>query len=133
MSRRHGRNARLYANITSGGTAEPIAFLKEWSLEFTVDQQDVTAFGDTGHVYVTGLPDVKGTFTGFFDDATNQTYTAATDGIARKVYLYWDLTNSPNSNFQGTAFLDFNVGAAVDGPLTMNGSLVAAGPWVRSG
>lgn len=133
MARRHGRNARLYANITSGGTAEPIAFLKEWSIEFTTDQQDVTAFGDTGKVYVTGLPDVKGSFSGFFDDATAQTYTAAVDGIARKVYLYWDLTNSPNSNFQGTAFLDFSASAAVDGPLTMTGNLSAAGPWVKSG
>lgn len=133
MARRHGRNGRLYANLTSGGTAEPVAFLKSWKLDFTTDQQDVTAFGDTGHVYVTGLPDVKGSFDGFFDDATTQTYTAATDGIARKVYLYWDLTNDPTSCFFGTAFLDFSVDTAVDGPVKVAGNLTAAGPWLKSG
>ena len=32
MSRKAGRQGRLYAGISSGGTAEPIAFLSKWAL-----------------------------------------------------------------------------------------------------
>jgi hypothetical protein len=88
MARIHGRSGRLYAGIASSGTAEPIAFLNSWSVDFSSDDVEVTSFGDTSKVYVSGLPDVAGTFAGFYDDATAQMYTAAVDGVARKFYLY---------------------------------------------
>lgn len=134
MARRHGRNGVLYVGISgTNASASPVAYLKDWSIEFTVDQQDVTAFQDTNKVYVTGLPDVKGSFSGFFDDATAQTYTAATDGQSRRFYLYPDTTNAPGVNWSGTAFFDFQAAGAVDGPITMQGSFVAAGSVVKSG
>ena len=82
MGRIAGRNGRVYMGLASGGTAEPIAFLKTWSINFSVDKFDVTAFGDGNKVYVGGLPDASGEFDGFYDDATVQTYTAAVDGVA---------------------------------------------------
>ena len=88
MARIAGRNGRLYATITSAGTAEPITFLNNWSITFATDPIEATAFGDTGNTYVAGLPDASGDYAGFYDDATNQFYTAALDGVARKFYLY---------------------------------------------
>lgn len=125
MARIHGRSGRLYANITSGGTAEPIAFLRDWSINFSVDNVDVTAFGDTNKVYVAGLPDVAGSYSGWYDDATAQMYTAASDGVARKFYLYPD-NSSTGKYWFGTALFDFNVSSAVDGAVSVSGDFNAA-------
>jgi hypothetical protein len=132
MARIAGRNGRLYANITSGGTAEPIAFLNNWSLSFTTDNIEVTAFGDTHKTYVSSLPDVSGSFAGFYDEATAQTYTAATDGVARKFYLYPDNTSTGKYWF-GTAFFDFSVSSDVGGAVQVSGDLAAASVVAKVG
>jgi hypothetical protein len=43
MARLAGKSARLYASITSGGTAEPIQFIENWSIDFSTDKFDVTS------------------------------------------------------------------------------------------
>ena len=111
MARKHGRNGRLYVAVASGGTAEPVAFLRDWSIDFSVDNVEVTAFGDTNKVYVAGLPDSSGSFSGFFDSATAQLYTAATDGVARNFYLYPDTADA--TYWYGTALFDWNAASAI--------------------
>lgn len=132
MARIAGRNGRLYAGIASGGTAEPIAFLGKWALNFTTDKYDVTSLGDTTKTYVAGLADCQGTYGGFYDTSTAQLYTAATDGVARKFYLYPD-TGTATSYWFGTAFFDFNVDGDVGGPVTITGSLAAASAVAKVG
>lgn len=132
MARIAGRNGRLYVNITSGGTAEPIAYLNNWSLSFATDNIEVTAFGDTNKTYVSGLPDVSGSFAGFYDDATAQTYTAAVDGVARKFYLYPD-NSSTGKYWWGTAFFDFAVSADVGGAVQVSGDFAAASAVAKVG
>jgi hypothetical protein len=102
MARIAGRNGVIYANLTSSGSAEPIAYLNTYTLNFAVDTIDVTAFGDTNKVKVAGLPDASGSYAGFYDTATVQLYTAASDGMARKMYLYPDRTNA-SQYWSGTA------------------------------
>jgi hypothetical protein len=125
LSRIAGRNGRVYMSLTSGGLAEPVAFLSSWSINFATDKYDVTAFGDGNKVYVAGLPDASGEFSGFYDDATVQTYTAAVDGIARKFYLYPStLTNT--QYFWGTILPDMSVTGPADGPVAISASWNAA-------
>lgn len=132
MARIHGRNGALYAGIASGGTAEPIAFLSGWSISFEVDKADVTAFGDTNKTYVSGLPDASGDFSGFYDDATAQLYTAASDGVSRKFYLYPSrLTNG--QYFFGTALFDFKVDGDVGDSVKLSGSWAAASGIAKVG
>jgi hypothetical protein len=125
MARLAGRSGRIYMNMTSGGTAEPISYLNSWSLAFATEKIDVTAFGDTSMIYVSGLPDAQGTFAGFYDDATVQMYTAATDGVARKFYLYPSTTNNAQYWF-GTGIFDMNIDASVDGAVAISGAFAAA-------
>lgn len=132
MARIAGRNGRLYASLTSGGTAEPVTFLNNWSINFATDNIEVTAFGDSGKVYVAGLPDASGDYAGFYDDETTQFYTAATDGIARKFYLY-PSTSATGKYWFGTALFDFNVSAAVDGAVQVTGDWSAASEVIRVG
>lgn len=125
MAAIHGRNSRIYANLTSGGTAEPIAFLNNWSIDFTSDKAEVTAFGDTTKTYVAGLPDASGSYSGFYDNASTQFYTAAVDGVARKFYIYPSTGNTAQYWF-GTAFFDFSIEEGVDSAATISGSFSAA-------
>lgn len=125
MARIHGRRGRLYAGIASdSATAEPIAFLDKWNIDFTVDKVDVTCLGDTNKVYVSGLPDASGTFGGFYDTATAQLYTASQDGLARKFYLYPD--TSDGDYFYGTGLFDFSVTGGVSEAVTISGAWAAA-------
>ena len=88
MARVHGRKGRLYVGLAnSTADAEEVAFLKGWEISFETDDVDVTAFGDVNKVSLAGLPDSSGTFDGFYDDATDQLYTAASDGEARRFYM----------------------------------------------
>src|SRR5262245_24505029 len=118
--------------LASGGTAEPVAFLSSWSMNFAVDKFEVTAFGDSNKVYVAGLPDASGDFSGFYDDATVQTYTAATDGVARKFYLYPSTTNNAQYWF-GNILPDFSVNAAVDGAAAITSSWNASSAIIKQG
>lgn len=127
MARYHGRKGRLYVGLANdAATAEPVAFLSSWSISFATDRVDVTAFGDTNKVYVAGLPDASGDYSGFWDNATAQLYTAATDGLARKFYLYPTVDLAGTDYWWGTAFFDFEASASVDGAVEISGSWQAA-------
>lgn len=132
MGRLHGRRGRVYLAIASGGTAEPLPFMAKWTLNATTDRSEVTAMGDDNKIYVSGMPDASGTFAGFYDDATAQTYTAAIDGLARKFYLYPStLTNS--QYFFGTILVDASFGGGVDGPITLDAQWNAASTITKVG
>ena len=115
MARIHGRNGALYVGVATGTTvASPVTFLNKWTIDFKVDTVEVTALGDATKVYVASLPDAQGTYAGFWDNATPQTYTATLDGVARRFYLYPDVTTLgaagiPSNYWFGTALFDFSV------------------------
>src|SRR4026209_1056112 len=119
MARIAGRNGTLYMNLTSAGTAEPVAYLNNWSLNFSTGKIDVTAFGDPSMIYVSSLPDCQGTYSGFYDNATTQMYLAATEGVARKFYLYPDTTLA-TQYWYGTGIFDMSIDAAVDGAVQIS-------------
>lgn len=132
MSRIAGRNGRVYLALASGGTAEPLSFMATWSINFSTDKYEVTAMGDTAKSYVAGLPDSSGEFSGFYDDATVQTYTAATDGVARKFYLYPSILTA-SQYWYGTIFPDFNVNGAVGGAVEVTSSWNSASGLTKIG
>jgi hypothetical protein len=132
VARIAGRNARLYVAVTSGGSAEPIPFLKSFSIKSATDRYEVTSFGDSGKAYVAGLPDAQGDWAGMFDNATAQLYTSSQDGVARKAYMYPDIT-AAGTYWYTTAFFDFNCDVAVDGPVTISGTWAAASALTKVG
>jgi hypothetical protein len=76
------------------------------------------------------LPDASGEFSGFYDDASNQTYTAAADGIARKWYLY-PSSSTPTNYWYGTIIADFKVEAGVAGSAQVSAKWKASGPITK--
>jgi hypothetical protein len=133
MGRFAGRNGRIYMGINSGDAASPLPFIAKWSVKFATDRFDVTAMGDGNKVYVAGLPDASGDFSGWMDNATKQTYTAAVDGLARNQYIYPDVTNTPGLYMFGTSLVDFNIDGDVGGAVALSASWSAASTWARVG
>lgn len=133
MGRIHGRNGRVYMGLaSSAATAEPLPFYAKWSIAFATDKAEVTAMGDTNKVYVAGLPDASGDFSGFYDDASVQTYTAAVDGQPRNFYLYPN-TNKTTQYFFGTVLVDFSVNGDVAGAVEVSASWNAASQIQKQG
>lgn len=133
MARIAGRRGRVYMGIANDtAAAEPLPFFASWSINFETEKIDVTAMGDDNKVYVSGLPDASGEFSGFYDDATNQTYTAAVDGLPRRFYLYPN-TGDTTKYFFGTILPDFSVNAEVNGAVQVSASWAANSPVTRVG
>jgi hypothetical protein len=132
ISRIHGKRGRFYIGIASGGTPEPLPFIARWAIRFPTDKAEVTAMGDTHKTYVNGMPDCTGMVSGFLDDATAQTYTAATDSLARSFYLYPDLSSN-TKYWYGTCVIDFTAEGGVDGGVTLNADWGAASTVTRVG
>jgi hypothetical protein len=134
MARIHGRSGKLYVGIASDtAVAEAVAYIAKISLNFETDDVEVTALGDTNKTYVSGLPDCSGSFSGFYDDATAQTYTAATDGLARRFYWYPKTPSTAGPYWFGTGIFDFSVDTGVADAATISGTFKAASPVVKVG
>lgn len=134
MARISGRHGELYVDLTGAGAATPVPFLSKFSINFTIAKIDVSAFNDGNKVYVAGLPDAAGDFSGFYDTATPQLYTAASDGIARKTYLYIDNSaGSVGTYFFGTATFDWKIEVDNAGAAAVSGTWSAASTWARVG
>jgi hypothetical protein len=132
MGRRAGRNGRVYLGIlNSAATAEPLPFVAKYNIKWSSTKIKVTAMGDNNNVYVGGIKDAAGSWSGFYDDATQQSYTAAGDGQPRKFYLYPDLTNVPTNYFFGQVIVDMSVDSDVDGAINMSADWAAYSDIIR--
>jgi len=132
VGRKSGRNSVIYMDPTGAAAASRLAYQATWSMNFTVDKYDVTSIDDPNKVYVAGLPDASGQFAGFYDDTSAQTYTAATDGLARKLYLYPD-KNLATQYWFGTILPDFSIDGGVADSIKVSASWSAASPIIKQG
>lgn len=130
MARYHGQRGVAYLSTTGVGAATSVASLSAWTLDLSTDKVEVTAFGDPNKTYVQGLKDIKGTITGFLDDAALSIFTSAdsTDGI--RMYLY-PASTAPTVYWYGPAWLDASISTPVSGAVTLSGNFVANGSWGR--
>ena len=132
MARFHGRNGVVYLGLTTSGAATPVAFLTDWTISKTVDKVDVTAMGDLNKIYVAGLPDASGDFSGWYDTQTAQTYAATTDGLPRNFYLYEDAVNEPTYYWFGTVLPDMSIAGGVTAAVSIKSTWNAASIVQRS-
>ena len=119
MTRIHGRGGVAYLSRNSGDAASPVAFLSEWEISYTREIFDVTAITDAQIIYAAGDPDISGSFTGYFDTATVQTYAAAVDGLPRNLYLY-PAVAAAGPFFSGTVLPDYRIGGGVTAAVSLS-------------
>jgi hypothetical protein len=125
-----GRKGVVYLSTTGSGTASSVIKLTQWTLDQSTDKIEVTAFGDANKTYVQGLKDVKGTFSGFYDDTETKPYVGAdsTDGV--KMYLY-PSSDAPSVYWAGPAWLDVSIDTGVAAAVAISGNFAANGAWTR--
>ena len=134
MARIAGTTGRLYVGIaSSSAAAEPIAYISKMALDFATDDLEVTAMGDVNKVYVAGMPDCSGSFSGFYDDATAQTYTAARDGAARNFYWYPKTPSNTGPYWFGTGLFDFSIETDINGAVSVSGNFKASSAVTKVG
>jgi len=135
VKRTRGNRTIAYIGVNPTDSASPMAFLSDWSLNFTVAKVDVTTMGDSNLIWVAGLPDASGDFTGFYDTATAQTYVAATDGQPRNFYLYPSTVGvqgaGPGQYFFGKILPDYAVAGGVAAAVSMKSTFSAASAIMR--
>ena len=126
-----GRKGVVYMSTSAAGTATNVLHLNTWVLDRSTDTYETTSFGDSNKTYVQGLPDLKGSLSGFWDDTETKPFAGAgsTDGV--KLYLYpsSDITTKVAS---GPAWVNFSINVPVSGAVTITGSFVANGSWTVS-
>jgi len=107
-----------------------IASLNTWKLSMKTNKTDVTCFGDTNKVYVPGLPDISGSFGGFWNSSALELFTAAQDGSSPGLLELTpnDSADEQDFNFSGLGYLDADIDVSLDVP-KVSGTFVAAGPW----
>jgi len=128
MAKYHGKKGLVYMSPDGTGVAVLLGELTEWSLNMTVDREDVTAFGDTNKEYVQGIPDRTGTLAGWWDDTDDALYDgmASEDGV--KLYLY-PSEDVLTKYFYGPALVDMSINVPVGGAVNVSGTFAANGPW----
>jgi hypothetical protein len=124
-----GRYGEVKWDPTGATTLVLIASLNAWKMSQKTDHIDVTCFGDTNKVYVPGLKDVTGTFSGFW----NSTELALFEAVDSPTPGTLELTpNSTEAGFKwsGLAYLDAEIDTGVKDAPKVTGTFMAAGPWV---
>jgi hypothetical protein len=126
MSRYAGKRGQIYLGIAdSAATAEPLPFVASWSHTMENEKIDVTTMDDDHQVFLGGMANPSGEWSGFHDDSTSQSYTAAGDGLPRKWYLYPNRL-APLKYFFGTVICDMTVNASTTGAVEMSANWSAA-------
>ena len=129
MAAHAGRTGVVYLAIEgSTGVATTTIKMNAWTLDRATDKFEVTAFGDLNKTYVQGLPDVKGTISGFWDDTETKPFGGAASTTGIKLYLYPDSV-TPTKYCYGTAWLDASIQTPVNGPVAVNMNFAALASW----
>ncbi len=128
MAKYAGRKGVVYMSTTGTGAASNVASLSSWSLDKTTDKIDVTSFTQANKTYVIGLPDVKGNFSGFWDDTESKIFDGAesTDGV--KLYLY-PSSDAASKYWYGPAWVDYTIEVGVNDAVKITATFSANGSW----
>lgn len=130
IARYHGRRGVVYMAADGAAAATNVISLNAWSLDFSTDKTEVTAFGDPNKVYVQGLKDVSGEISGFWDSADDRLFDAADSADPVRTYLY-PSADAPTIYFYGPAWVDASIETGVGDAVTVSGALAAGGAWGR--
>lgn len=126
MARYAGKRGQIYLGIASSSAeASPLPFVASWSHSMEPEMIDVTTMDDENQVFLGGMSAAAGEWSGFHDDSTSQSYTAAQDGLPRKFYLYPQRT-VPTKYWFGTIIPTMTVNAATNGGAEMSANWSAA-------
>jgi hypothetical protein len=131
MSRYHGKKGRVMMSTSGAGAAVAVASLSAWSIDASTDTVETTSFGDVNKTYVQGLPDISGTFDGFFDDNDSTVFVGSSSADGVKLYLY-PSTDALARYWYGPAWVSYSITTGVADAVTISANFSANGAWGRA-
>jgi hypothetical protein len=131
VDRLHGSKGLVKMDPTGAGgaTLVAVASLNKWDLDIAKDQVKVTCFGDTNQVYVDGLPDIKGSYGGYYDPEDGLVIFDVIFGAVKPLLELYPLASATTVKFGGRANIGGKISVDSNGAVTIGGSITAAGPW----
>ena len=132
MAIRNGWDGALYIGSTSA--ASEVANLNSWSINWSADALEKTAFGDDDRTYDPGLRSAVVDFSGYYESTraavdylTDRVKGSGTNSVVT-VYCYYRRTTA-RLGFRGTGPITaITIGGAVDGLVPFSGSIqISAG------
>lgn len=127
-----GRKGAVYMSLTGTAVATPVNGLSTWSVDQSQDNIEVTVFGDANKTYIPGIKDLKGAFSGFWDDAELKIFSGADSADGVKLYLY-PSSDRPLSYHYGPAWISASMETGVNDAIKISANFVANGSWGRVG
>jgi hypothetical protein len=131
MAIKSGRYGKVSWDPTGGTNLVQIVSINAWTGSFKTDYEDVTCFGDTNKVYIPGLMNIEGTFSGFWNSAELALFRAAMSPTPGMLQLMPN-TTEPAFFWQGLAYMGADIDASLEAP-KVTGEYKAAGPWTVPG
>lgn len=132
---RHGRNAQFMVAVDAPGTGQAVTISSKnkWSIDNSIDTVEVTSFADATKTYVAGLPNNTGDISGFWDSSDNNIYNLIGSSVARKMYIYPDVSNNVGSYFFTTGFIGVKTEGGTSEAVQFTGTWIGAsvGVWVH--
>ena len=128
MARYHGNAGAVYIGTGAGAVASPITAAAEWSLDMSTDRVDCTAFNDSNKQFVSGLENIGGSISGYWDDTVDTVYDAMQSTGAVNMYLY-PSTSVATKYWYGPAWVDLSISTGVADAVKFSGTFQASGTW----
>lgn len=132
----HGKDGAIYLGGDKNSGVK-VSGKTSWTLQRNRDYVDVTSYGDNNKTYVAGLPNIQGSFSGFYSSDGDLLLQAASSG-STTVYLYAsDGSNGSNIRLiaYGPAFFDATITQANNDAIKVSGEFRASSGslWTISG
>jgi len=117
-------------STTGASAAVTVGSVTSWSIDSSTDTVETTSFGDVNKTYVQGLPDVSGTFEGFWDDTDSTLFSGSGSASGVNMYLY-PSTDALTKYWYGPAWVSYSVNTGVGDAVAISANFVANGAWGR--
>lgn len=133
-----GRNGQVSWNPpgTAGSpeSADPIISINAWTGDFKNEYENVECFGDTGKVYIPGLPDRSGSVAGFWNSSETKLFDAAGQSTPGWLMLSPNIldgggTPADAPYWAGLAYMDASINCSMSAP-KISGTWKAAGSFI---
>lgn len=131
MSIKTGRYGKVSWDPAGGNSLVQIISINTWKGDFKTDYEDVSCFGDANRVYVPGLMDIGGSFSGFWNSSELALFKAAMSPTPGMLALMPN-TTEPSYVWQGPAYMDASIDCSMNAP-KVTGSFKASGDWAVPG
>lgn len=129
-----GINAKIYADLTAGGTATVgtatltlMSTRNSWSFSRERPFYDTTEFLATSQSQVPGLPAATGDLNGNFTSAATAYFLLGTATTERGLVIVPDAVNYPTVGISGKAFFSDKAAGAVTSVISFDISFAAGG------